>query len=91
MDFVKNLTGGGKEGEQQGQQQTSSGGGSFADKLNSMAGGGAAGEKKEDALDKGKPPFLLSLHQCRSEWFASGSNAVRERYRLGPAERHGTR
>ncbi|ROV89757.1 hypothetical protein VSDG_08593 [Cytospora chrysosperma] len=53
MDFVKNLTGGSKEGEQQGQQQSSSSGGGFTDKLNSMAGGGSSGEKKEDGLDKG--------------------------------------
>lgn len=60
MDFVKNLTGGNKEGEQQAQQQqqtsSSSSGGGWSDKLNSMAGGGAAGEKNEDALDKGKHP-----------------------------------
>ena len=59
MDFVKNLTGGNKDGEQgqqQGQQQQgeqkSEGG--FMSKLNNMAGGGAAGEKKEDGLDKGE-------------------------------------
>lgn len=55
MDFVKNLTGGKKEGEQatQGQAENTSGGGGFMDKLNNAAGGGAAGEKKEDGLDKG--------------------------------------
>lgn len=59
MDFVKNLTGGSKEGEQQGQQQSSSSGGGFTDKLNSMAGGGSSGEKKEDGLDKGESSSIL--------------------------------
>ncbi|KUI61528.1 hypothetical protein VP1G_08708 [Cytospora mali] len=70
MDFVKNLTGGNKEGEQQGQQtqQTTSGGG-FTDKLNNLAGGGAQGEKNEDAVDKGLfPKYLI--------WFGDGVAGV---------------
>lgn len=60
MDFVKNLASGNKDGEQTGtsanqaeQQQQSSSGGGLMGKLNNMAGGGAAGEKNEDAVDKG--------------------------------------
>lgn len=86
MDFVKNLSGGSKEGEQQGQQQSSSGGG-FTDKLNSMAGGGSSGEKKEDGLDKGKsssilllpPSSFIVLDQCKPEGaLVSGSNMIRD-------------
>ncbi|KAL1847262.1 hypothetical protein Daus18300_013997 [Diaporthe australafricana] len=57
MDFVKNLTGGSKDGQQQETQQQQQGEqkseGGFMSKLNNMAGGGESGEKKEDGLDKG--------------------------------------
>jgi len=59
MDFVKSFTGGNKEGEQKPQEGQSQGGG-FMDKINNIAGGGQQGEKKEDALDKGKYWALTS-------------------------------
>lgn len=101
MDFVKNLAGGNKEGEQQTQQQTtsssSSSGGGWSDKLNSMAGGGAAGEKNEDALDKGKPPSSF-IYQCKSQSCVCVSVSVSNlwfvlngRCRLGSGAHHGTR
>lgn len=70
MDFVKNLTGGSKQGEQaqqqqQQSQQQKSGGGGFMDKLNNAAGGGAAGEKKEDGLDKGVSSLIKYSLQFR--------------------------
>ncbi|KAK3294560.1 uncharacterized protein B0H64DRAFT_190216 [Chaetomium fimeti] len=54
MDFLNKVANQatGKQGDKPQEQQSSSGGG-FMDKLNGLAGGGAAGEKKEDALDKG--------------------------------------
>jgi hypothetical protein len=66
MDFVKNLTGGNKEGEQKPVENKESGsGGGFMDKINSMAGGGKESEKNEDSLDKGKPPPLLTYYSSQ--------------------------
>lgn len=71
MDFIKDLTGGNKEGEQSknGQTEKKSGGGGFMDKLNNAAGGGAAGEKKEDGLDKGWLSHLLSIQLIQWDAF----------------------
>ncbi|RXW17491.1 hypothetical protein EST38_g8366 [Candolleomyces aberdarensis] len=54
MDFLNNsLNKSGQSAAPNQQQQQPSGGGGFMDKLNNMGGGGQAGERNEDALDKG--------------------------------------
>ena len=74
MDYLKNLTGGSKEGEAQTQNTASTeqkGSGGFmsglSDKLNTAAGGGKESEKNEDYLDKGElmlswPSTSLKCH-----------------------------
>ncbi|KAA8896387.1 hypothetical protein FN846DRAFT_275596 [Sphaerosporella brunnea] len=90
MDYLKNLSSGGKQPTE---QSPSSGGGArggLMDRINGTMGGGLQGEKNEDALDKGvdfvQEKFLgqgpqdneSALEQAKDEQI---SDFVRGRYK----------
>ena len=54
---ISNMVGGGEQ--KPAEEQKPAG---FTDKINSMMGGGRESEKKEDFLDKSRPPKALSVH-----------------------------